>query len=172
MRRALRWALVPIALTLALGPTVAATAASDSWSGKTGCLSSDRKMKAATTITATDAGARVNIGSSSAIVYLQNCAENASRYGTLTLTWTISAEGFGITGCSVGGGFSCGGSTFTRTMTLTETASNTSRVNASVASGAGLYFKDTLGDTQRVCSSVVGKLGSTTLLTVEGCVGV
>ena len=79
---------------------VPSTAGTASFYNESACLGGDKKMKASTKIIATESGSRtyVNTGSM-ALVYLQNCAENATRYGNWIFAMggdEVSARNAGI----------------------------------------------------------------------------
>lgn len=171
-RRSQASTIVAVGAALVMAGALPAHAGTASFYNETGCLGGDKKLKASTTIVASDSGSRVYLGSGSrALVYLQNCAENASRYANLSLQWTITAHGFGIDGCGVGipPGFSCSGSSSSRSISFNESASNANRVDQYIG-GASFYFSDgSWGDTSKICTKVDGKLGTSWVLTVEGC---
>ena len=154
---------------------VPSTAGTASFYNESACLGGDKKMKASTKIIATESGSRtyVNTGSM-ALVYLQNCAENATRYGNLKLRWTVTAHGWGIDSCggSVPAGGGCSGGGFSKTMTFEEVGTNVSKLDQYIGGSTFYFDRGTAGDTTKVCSKVDGALGTTWVVTVEGCTAV
>lgn len=170
--------LVAMAICLATVSMTAsaAHAASTSAYNESGCLGGDKKLKGNFALSATDQGSSVAIGTTTrATVYLQNCAENASRYGNLELSFEIIAYGWGLDGCgvSVPASAGCSGSSTRKSFEISGSASNSSSISRYISS-PGWGFRDgSVGDTTRVCAVVRGAVNGYWAVTVgEGCVTV